>query len=307
MTLEAFLVQRWLPIKLSAVAVTTGLSYNNHVKRHIVPNLGYLRLTDVNTEILNSFYLELREGRRHGTKPLAPKSVKNIHGTLRMALEYAISLGLVAANPAEKVELPSATNREMTILEPHEVKAFFNFARGKPYDNFFRIAALTGLRRSEVAGLKWIDINFDQRRARIQRAVVSAPYKPKIKEGKTENAPRSVPLSGAAIETLTAQYDETGVLADGWVFTSTNGGLVNPSLATSAFERRIKASGVRVVRLHDLRHSWATHALASGVPIKVVSEILGHSSPAFTMKIYAHATPSMLEKAADIIGELYEL
>jgi integrase len=174
------------------------------------------------------------------------------------------------------------------------------------------VAAMTGMRRSEVLGLKWDDVDFDKRRLGLNRGLVAICYDLHETRGKTRTSRRSIDLDDTTLDVLPgwrafqrATFAAVGLgPTDGWVFTDGDGGPVHPHAVSQAFERIARNAGVPVIRLHDLRHTHGSLLIREGVPVKVVSEPLGHANIAFTIETYQHVLPGMQADAARTFHEL---
>jgi integrase len=190
------------------------------------------------------------------------------------------------------------------------------FVNGVHTDRLFALwltIASTGLRRGEALGLKWSDIDLDAARISVQRSLVSVGYKPMLSEPKTARGRRSIALDRTTVSALIAhrraQIEERlawgPAYEDGdFVFCRENGSPIHPERLTKSFEAHVRKIGLPRIRLHDLRHTHATLALAAGIHPKVVSERLGHSSIAITLDTYSHAIPALQEEAAERIASL---
>jgi integrase len=201
----------------------------------------------------------------------------------------------------------------MRTWTPDELRSFLEYVAHDPYYAAWVLAASTGMRRGEVLGLRWQDIDFDRRRLAIRQTIISIDYRVEVSEPKTARGRRSVALDSGTVTALrghrAAQNQEKLKLGEayqdmGLVFCRADGGPVHPDRFTQMFDKHVKESGLPRIRLHDLRHTHATLALAAGIHPKVVSERLGHSTVAFTMDVYSHAIPSMEAEAAETIANL---
>ena len=174
----------------------------------------------------------------------------------------------------------------------------------------FWLAANTGIRRSELLGLHWGDIDLGDARISISRALVSVAYTPHESPGKTRTARRCIDIDDVTVEVLRAwqavreSESNSPIAPDDRLFASPTGAPIHPDAFSKTFERIVATAGVPRLRLHDLRHTHASLLLKERVPIKVVSERLGHATPAFTMATYQHVLPGMQAEAATTFGEL---
>jgi integrase len=169
------------------------------------------------------------------------------------------------------------------------------------------------MRRGELLGLRWSDVDWERSRVKIAQTVVVVDYKPVISEPKTKKGRRSIKLDPGTMAALRAhrksQLEERMAWGEAYqdndlVFAKENGGLPHPQTVSHAFEMAARSAGLPVIRLHDTRHSYATLALAAGVHPKIVSERLGHSTVAITLDRYSHSVPALEESAADTIAAL---
>lgn len=311
LTLGRFLTDEWLPAKRSTVKETTLASYELHVTKHLVPALGGLALVAATAPRLNAFYAELLSaGRRDGRGGLAPKTVRNIHGTLHKALEDATRWGLLARNPAAHSDPPKAPAAEMTVWNPDQVRIFLDSVRGDRLFAAWMLAATTGMRRGELLGLRWSDVDLKASRLRIRQIRTVARYKVSTTTPKTAKGTRTIALDPATAVALrthrTAQKAERLAWGAAYqnqsdlVFTREDGSAIHPELFSSWFGQHCRRSGLPRVRLHDVRHAYVTALLSAGVPLKVVSQRVGHASPTVTMTIYQHVLSGDDEAAAAV-------
>jgi integrase len=170
---------------------------------------------------------------------------------------------------------------------------------------------MTGMRRNEVLGLKWGDIDFKKKTISLNRGLVAVGYELHQTRGKTGNARRSIDLDQTTLAVLAgwnasqaAEFAAIGIGSDGWVFTDGDGEPVHPHALSQAFGRIARRAGVPVIRLHDLRHTHGTLLIKEGVPVKRVSERLGHANIAFTIQTYQHVLPGMQANAARTFEQL---
>jgi integrase len=169
------------------------------------------------------------------------------------------------------------------------------------------------MRRSELLGLRWDDVDFKEARVSINRGLVAVAYELRESRGKTRNSRRAIDLDPTTVKVLKAwrdwqlaEQEAAGVESDDWVFTNTDGQPVHPHSISQTFERIANRAGVPRIRLHDVRHTHGTLLIKAGVPVKVVSERLGHGNPAFTIDTYQHVLPGMQAEAARTFERLID-
>ena len=284
-------------------------TYRGYIDNHIKPNIGKVPLEKLTPLELQKFYKKLleqgRAGRlesRHQAKGLSPKTVRNIHQIISSAMNLAREQKLITANPAEGCALPRLEHKEMKTLTADQLSTFFREARDSGVYELYYLDLATGLRRGELLGLKWTDVDLDRGVLKIQRAISRQNGKVVEAPLKTKNAYRTLPLSADAIDVLMQQRRKTG--NSEWVFPSPTGGPMSPDSVLHMLHRVLKRAGLPKVRFHDLRHTFATLALQNGVDVKTVSGMLGHFSAGFTLDTYAHVTTSAKREAAKTMGNL---
>ena len=288
---------------------STYLTYHGYIENHIKPQLGKIPLNDLTTLHLQQFYKKLlAEGRverieaQKQPKGLSAKTVRNIHQIISSALKLAVEQRLIARNPADGCALPKAERKEMQTLPVEQLTSFLREAKDSGVFALYYIDLTTGLRRGELLGLKWSDIDLEKGDLRVQRQIGRIDGKIIEMPLKTKNAYRTLPLSADAISVLKIQKCKVGNCE--WVFPSPTGGPMSPDSVLHMLHRVLKRAGLPKVRFHDLRHTFATLALQNGVDIKTVSGMLGHFSAGFTLDTYAHVTTSAKREAAKTMGSI---
>jgi integrase len=239
---------------------------------------------------------------------------------LHAALRDAARWGYLARNVADTADLPKGSTPEMRVWSPEQlraflahVRAFLAHMRADPLYAAWMLFATTGMRRGEVAGLRWADVDLDAGRVSPRRPRVVVNYEVVVSEPKTAKGRRSLALDPATVAALrehrARQAEQRLAVGPRWqdsglVFTWPDGRAVHPQRFSNWFEQHARAAGLPRIRLHDVRHSYATAALAAGIPAKVVSERLGHATIAITMDTYSHVLPGLDEHAAGTVARL---
>ena len=270
-------------------------------------------LDEVSAADLNGLYSRLlRSGRLHAAGGLSPRTVRYVHALLSKAFSDAVRVGLLTANPAVAADPPSARSarsRVAAVWSPDELAQFLASAKADPYHDAFHLAAATGLRRSELLGLRWCDVDLQAAQLQVIQGVVQVDHERQITPLKTDRSRRLVALDVRTAQLLgarraAAEGARPTFRTDDLVFPADDGGPIRPGTFSYSFERRVELAGLRRIRLHDLRHTHATHALQIGVHPKIVSERLGHSSVMVTLDVYSHVLPSLQREAAEAVAAL---
>jgi integrase len=342
-TLRAFLVDDWLPAMRRELEESTWEDYERKVRLHVVPYLGGAQLQTIDAGSLNRLYANLLAGGRRDGRPggLSPRTVRYIHAILHGALDDAVKWRRIPVNPADQANPPSARSAkapEKTVWSREQLRRFLElserdggpdgpepeFARARHRFHFvWLFLATSGCRRGEVLGLRWRDISFDEATAAIRQTVVplrkagghgrEARIKPWTKTGRA----RVIELDRqtlAALRTWRAHQAEERLLVgsayedNDLVFCRPDGRPYQPEYFSKMFDRTLGRLPYRDelprIRLHDLRHTWATLALVAGVDVRIVSERLGHSSPLITWQTYQHVIKGMQSDAAEKVAAL---
>jgi integrase len=312
-TVAAFLLRRWLPAKRVSLRPSTWDSYRRVVELHVVPRLGAVALRRLRAQHLEGLYAELlANGRRDGRGGLDGKTALEVHVIIRKALADARRKGLVVHNVAEDAEAPKRrrSTNQLRAWNLQQLQGFLISARSHRLFPAFWLAVTTGTRRSELLGLRWGDIDLDTGHVAISRALVSVAYELHDSPGKTRSSGRPVDLDPVTVEVLrawrTRRAAESGrpFRDDDHVFATPAGEPIHPDSFSQLFNRIVAHAAIPRLRLHDLRHTHASLMLKESVPIKVVSERLGHATPGFTMATYQHVLPGMQADAARLFAGL---
>lgn len=282
-------MENYAKIKLRPSTFKTSQGF---LKNHIKPQIGSVPLTELTSLDLQRFYKHLLDGGRvdrieakKKPKGLAPKTVRNIHQMIGSAYNLAREQKLVTRNPTQGCALPKVEHKEMKTLTADQLSAFFQEARDSGVYELYYLDLATGLRRGELLGLKWTDVDFDRRVVKVQRAISRQNGKVVEAPLKTKNAYCTLPLSADAISVLMHQRRKTG--SSEWVFPSPSGGPMSPDSVLHMLQRALKRAGLPRIRFHDLRHSCATLLLHEGYTLQEIQVYLGHATFQTTLR-YAH-------------------
>jgi integrase len=301
-------LDKWLEGSLrGAVRQSTFDRYEIAIRVHIKPILGRLKLTKIAPTHLAGFYQDkLAAG-------FAPASVTKLHVALHKALDQAVKWNMIPRNVAEVVKAPRPAPEEIRPLNREQTKTLLEVARGERFEALYMLAVTTGLRQGELLGLKWEDVDLQERVVRVRRTLARHKVRLVLGEPKTKRSRRTVQLTEAAVEALQGHFARQKVQRDllgdlyehqGLVFATQKGTLVNPTnLRKRSFEPLLEKAGLPALRFHDLRHTCATLLLSRNVNPKIVSEMLGHATIAITLDTYSHVLPNMQKGAARALEE----
>jgi integrase len=311
-TVEQYL-DHWLEHTLKAKAKPRSYeSFSTIARLHIKPSLGRIQLHKLAPQHIQKL---LDEKSKAG---LSPQTVTNIRTVLRSALSQAMKWNLVSRNTAALVSAPRIPHKRIEPLDPEHARKLLETAKGGRYEAIYTVALTLGMRRGEVLGLRWSDIDFDGRAIRVTQSVqrLSTGSSDKGKkselqatETKTDGSRRTIALPDSVVRALRThrarQAQDRLVAGMSWkdqdlVFTNRNGRPIEPILLHRDYKVLLKNAELpTTLRFHDLRHSAASLLLAQGVHPRAIMELLGHSSITVTMNVYGHVMPAMMRDAAD--------
>ena len=313
---SAMTLNEWFDYWLEAYAKptlkpNTYLGYVRYAK-HFRDRLGDKPIRQITRTDVQRAYNDIRRnGRRRlrdekGTS-LSNSMVRSLHMMLHNCMNAAVSAHLIPRNPTEETTIPKTNYAPKKILNDAQLDTFMHAIEAEPmwYD-FFYTEITTGLRLGEICGLQWEDLNEETGRLSVRRSVSRAPGGGlQIGETKTETGKRTILLPPSTLHLL-KERKKTAMTE--WIFPS----LLEPEKPVSphtAYHRLkliLKQAGLPDIRFHDLRHTFATHALVSGVDAKTLSGILGHTNASFTLDTYTHVTTDMQKNAAGIVGDFMD-
>ena len=305
-------VGQWLDIwtadYLGGVKPFTVVSYTGHIKNHIKPTLGAVKLEALNAHTIQGFYNGLTV-EREGKPGLSPKTVKNIHGVLHKALQQAVKIGYLRFNPADACELPRVVRKELKPLDEEQSKAFLKAIQGHRFELLYTVVLFTGMREGEALGLTWDSVDFQKGTVLINKQMQREKKKNgqyllvPTKNGKSRTitpAPWVMKLLRVQRSRQAEQRIKVGPMWEdsGLVFTSETGHHLAIHTVYKDFKQIAASIGCPDTRFHDLRHSYAVAAIRSGDDIKTVQGNLGHATAAFTLDVYGHVTDQMKKESA---------
>lgn len=303
-------LQRWLQIARSTIAVTTYASYGGLLRNPIDPwfRSKRIKLKDLTTRDIQAFYVE--QGKR-----VKPNTIHHYHAVIHRALKYAVKADFIPVNPADKVDRPKKNIFTADYYTEHDIEALFAAMDGQLIEVPVKLAAFYGLRRSEVLGLRWDAINFDENTISIQHTVTGCNVDGKhtiiaADTTKTKSSRRTLPLVPSIRDMLLKlrerQKQQKKLCGhsyckeyDGYICINEIGERIKPAYLSNCFSRTLKQHGLWHVRFHDLRHSSASLLLKQGVSLKQIQEWLGHSDFSTTANIYAHLDITSKQQSAE--------
>lgn len=309
-SVEDFL-DEWHAAVRPSLRPTTWTNYRDYLDAYVIPVIGQTALQELSPVRLNLLYAHLLErGRVKRPGGLAPKTVQNVHRMLHRALRDAVKWDYLPRNVAEDAEPPKAPRPKPTVWTPEQLGQFVRHVRDDRFYALWLLVATTGLRRGELAGLTRYDIDLETHRVHPSTPRVVVAGQAVESEAKTRSGVRSLALDPdthqALVDYLMLWEEERYLLGQRreLLFVWASGKPLHPDTITALFHKHCEAAGLPRIRLHDVRHSYATAALKAGISPKIVSERLGHSASSFTMDVYTHVIPGMDEAAANMVAAL---
>lgn len=303
-------LDHWLLTIKDSIKQSTWVDYRQGIINHISPYLGKLKIKDLSPADIQ---LLINQKKEEGLSPWRLQYIKRI---LNKALRQAVILGIIPFNPVRGVTVPRPPKKEMKVWNKEQVKVFLAKVERHRMEALYWLAFTTGLRQGELLGLRWSDVDWENKRIYIKRQLRRVREKGLIyQELKTNNSQRVIILSDLVISKLKEhqgyQKKEILFVGDRWedkenliMFPSTIGTPLEPRNLFRHFQEIIKQAELPRIRFHDIRHTAATLMFKEGIHPKVVQEILGHSSISLTLDTYSHVIPSMQEEVASKLNTL---
>ncbi len=317
----------WLTHKRVTVGFKTYLAYELHVRRYLKPALGCLRIANLKKEHVRKALADWSQrtaypGKKSKTpvQKISPRTVHHVFSTLRTAMHDALDDGAITVLPFAKRMSPKKGRAEISALDETQIVALLSYLDGTLLGPVARLAIYTGMRRGELLGLTWDAIDLDNRVLHVRQSLevvgTGKDRAVRLKAPKTEKSRRDVALTAGAIEVLRSQHAQQSKLRirisgpfgdERLVFPNPRDGQPwKPDTFSNEFLRAVKASGLPKVSFHGLRHSYASISLRAGTPLKVVSEMLGHTTTAITADLYTHVLGNLKAEAADRLDAIFD-
>ena len=296
-TVEEWL-KKWMDeYMMFSIREQTWKSYESVIRLHIIPNLGNKKVASLTTTILQKFYNKLLSEGKSGSL------VRDAHLILHQAMDVAVKENLIAKNPTSGAKTPKVEYKPKNILNETQLEMFMEAIKeDELWYDFFYTEITTGLRRGELCGLKWCDFNETTGQLNVVRTVTTHKGGGlKTGETKTQKGTRTIYLPPSTVKLLSERKNK---VSSEWIFPNfyDNSKPINPSTAYLRLKAILKKADLPSIRFHDLRHTFATHALSSGVDARTLSGILGHTNASFTLDTYTHVTNDMQKNASVIVG-----
>lgn len=306
----------WIDTFCQTLSTMTVQDYIAKANRYILPNLGQIPVDELTQLQVQSFCNSLTNG-YEGQKPLSPKTVKNIHGILHSCLKQAQRSGVIKQNPSDLIKLPKISKPDISPLMDTQVADFLKAIRGHQYEVLYILALFSGLRESELLGLSWDDINFENGAILVQNQLQKDRHGRYFFVDHTKNGKNRIAVIPPSIIKILKKHRAKQAewqLAKGanWentrnlVFTTKSGNHLRHNSIYKHFKRVVASIGVPNVRFHDLRHSCAILAVQSGCDVKSIQEQLGHYSSSFTLDVYVAMSETMREDTKGRMEKTYQ-
>ncbi len=313
-TVEQYLTT-WLRAVRGEVRGGTWRGYELNVRRHIGPRIGAIPMQQLTRAQVKGAYNDIAERGAPSGRSLNAKTVHNVHLTLRKALADAVEDRLLSHNPADGAHRLHKDHPEMRTWTAEQLSRFLAAVADDEHFCLWRLAATTGMRRGELLGLRWHDVHAATGHVQVVQQRVRGDAGFTYGPPKTARGRRSISLDAVTVAALSSHRQSQAVIRPMFgrqdedadlVFARADGSPMDPDSVSGRFERIVRRLQLPLIRLHDLRHTHATLALAAGVHPKVVQERLGHSSVTMTLDLYSHAVPGMQADAASRIAALID-
>jgi integrase len=308
-------LDEWLLTIRPTVAPNTWTSYRKLATSYAMPRIGAILLKQLKPVDLNRLYGELLQSGGVKGRPLSPRTVRYVHTIIHRSLRDAVRWGKLPRNVAELADPPKkGSPPDKATWTVAQIHRFLEHVADDRLKALWLLLITTGMRRGEVLGLRWTDVDLDAGVLSVRQSlIVTVDSEVRFSEPKTTRSRRAIALDQGTVAALrshrVAQLSEKDAWGSAWtdtglVFTRKDGSPIRPDVLRQLFERQVRNSCLPRLTVHGLRHTHATVALKAGVHPKIVSERLGHSSVALTMDVYSHVLEGMQAAAASVIGSI---
>lgn len=293
---------------------STFVGYEVMVRLHIIPALGHIRLAKLSPRDVERFLRDKREKPTKGKKVLSPRTVQLIRVVLRLALQQAVSWGMVGRNVVDLTRGPSVPQRKVNPLTADQVRIFLDGVKGDRLEALYVTAFSLGMRQSELLGLRWSDVDLDAGTLNVAQTLERVKGGRQFNRPKSDRSNRTLAMPAITVKALKAhrarQNEEKLALGKNWkdlglVFTSTLGTPLDHRNVLRTYQRHLERLGLPAQTFHDARHACASLLLAQGVPLRTIMEVLGHSQIGITANTYAHLSVELKRDAADRMDALF--
>lgn len=299
------------------LSINTIEGYEQYIERHIKPSLGNIELEKLKPLQLQTFYSEkLENGKLNGKGGLSKQTVRTLHRIIHVALTQAVKWQLVARNVADCVEPPKPKKYEARFLDDEQTNLLIEKAQNSEIYIPIIIAIYTGMRRGEVLGLSWQNVNLEKKYIKVVQELSCTKQGLKILPPKTNKSIRNIAIPDSLVKILknhkAKQMENKLLLGQEYqnidmVCTYPNGKLFYPKRFSAKFHELLEKNRLPIVRFHDLRHSHASLLVKLGIQPKVISERLGHSNIGITMDLYSHLYEEADREVADVFDKIINI
>jgi integrase len=300
-------LEDWLVAEKAAMRPSTWSHYSQLLRMYITPNIGNIVLKDLKTAHIKALYIHLQD------QNVGIPTVRKIHKLMHSALRAAAETGMIVRNPVSYAHPPRESETERKILSEDQASQFLGAINGHRWEALFHLALATGMRRSEILGLRWEKLDWIEHTIRIDKQLSKSPNSSAMFQPlKTKSSRRTIPIGEQTIQVLRDHNERQRLqriaagnkwIDNGLIFTNNKGGPICASHMIQVF-KRLLPPGLPGIRFHDLRHSAASIMINNGIPATAVASILGHSKTSTTLNTYSHSTDSHQRHAAALIDNL---
>jgi len=295
---DKYLDRYLFEVAIPSLRPKTVDAYKWLIDSHIKPNLGHLALNKIKPEHLQSLYSRKQE------EGLSKRTVQHMHAVIRVSLNQALKWGIIARNPATLVRAPTPNKRESITLTKEQAALYLESVEDHRWYPIYVLAITTGMRKGEILGLRWRDIDFERHNLSIRHTVQYLRGHNISGETKTPSSRRMIALSGYTISVL-RMHQTSSNGSEGLVFSTSTGKPISGRNITRHFHRSLEKAGLERMPFQDLRHTAATLLLKENVHPKIVQDMLGHSSITLTLDTYSHILPDMQQEAAEKMDGIF--